>query len=313
LRVLEVCAGTGSNLALLLEACNDLGLALQWWGLELDPRPLALALAEPAFRAPWQPQTLASLEALQHHGSWRQASSAGRMLWGDARHSLEALEGAKGGDIAGENWGKNGGDNSCDRGGENGGKNGGENASKSGGDSDGNSYGDSGGDIDLIWHDAFSPQRCPQLWSREFLARLARLLAPEGRWISYCSAAAVREALRLSHLHLAALPAPAPPHGLQGRHRQAGQWSGGTVASPQPLAPSALWRPLSAMEWEHLASGAGEPYRDPTGTASAAAILAQRHQTQATAQARGERGSSSAWRRRWGLEPCRQAAGTGGG
>jgi tRNA U34 5-methylaminomethyl-2-thiouridine-forming methyltransferase MnmC len=265
LRVLEVCAGTGSNLALLLEACADRDLALQWWGLELDPQPLALALAEPAFRTPWHPQTLASLETLQQHGHWRQGSTAGRMLWGDARQRLEALEAG------------------------------------------------SGGAIDLIWHDAFSPQRCPQLWSREFLARLARLLAPEGRWISYCSAAAVREALRLANLHLAALPAPIAIPGPLPNQRQARLWSGGTVASPQPLAPSALWRPLTAMEWDHLASAAGEPYRDPAGTASAAAILSQRHQAQALAQACGERGSSSAWRRRWGLERGREADGTGGG
>jgi tRNA U34 5-methylaminomethyl-2-thiouridine-forming methyltransferase MnmC len=269
LRVLEVCAGTGSNLALLLEACADRGLALQWWGLELDPRPLALALAQPAFRDPWPPRTLACLESLQHHGRWRQASSAGRMLWGDARQRLEALEAGCGGEP--------------------------------------------GGAIDLIWHDAFSPQRCPQLWSCEFLARLARLLAPQGRWISYCSAAAVRQALRLAHLHLAALPAPSAPTGQLPHRRQAHHWSGGTVASPRPLAPSTLWRPLTAMEWDHLASGAGEPYRDPAGTASAAAILARRHQAQAAAQARGERSSSSAWRRRWGLERGSEASGTGGG
>jgi tRNA U34 5-methylaminomethyl-2-thiouridine-forming methyltransferase MnmC len=269
LRVLEVCAGTGSNLALLLEACADRGLALHWWGLELDPQPLALALAEPAFRAPWQPQTLAILETLQQQGRWRQVSSGGRMLWGDARQRLEALDGGSGGERSGA--------------------------------------------IDLIWHDAFSPQRCPQLWSCEFLARLARLLAPEGRWISYCSAAAVREALRLANLHLAALPAPSAPTGQLPHRRLAHHWSGGTVASPQPLAPTTLWRPLSPMEWDHLASGAGEPYRDPGGTATAAAILAQRHQAQAAALARGERDSSSSWRRRWGLEPGREAAGTGGG
>jgi tRNA U34 5-methylaminomethyl-2-thiouridine-forming methyltransferase MnmC len=41
------------------------------------------------------------------------------------------------------------------------------------------------GQVDLIWHDAFSPQRCPQLWTVEFLGSLAELLADGGRWISF--------------------------------------------------------------------------------------------------------------------------------
>jgi tRNA U34 5-methylaminomethyl-2-thiouridine-forming methyltransferase MnmC len=56
------------------------------------------------------------------------------------------------------------------------------------------------------------------------------------------------------------------------------------------------------MELEHLASSAGEPYRDPTGTGTAAEILASRQRAQAAALANGSRGSSGAWRRRWGLE-----------
>jgi tRNA U34 5-methylaminomethyl-2-thiouridine-forming methyltransferase MnmC len=55
------------------------------------------------------------------------------------------------------------------------------------------------------------------------------------------------------------------------------------------------------MEREHMACSAGEPYRDPSGTAEAAAIQAHRRQTQADSLARGERTPSSAWRRRWGL------------
>jgi tRNA U34 5-methylaminomethyl-2-thiouridine-forming methyltransferase MnmC len=60
------------------------------------------------------------------------------------------------------------------------------------------------------------------------------------------------------------------------------------------------------MEREHLATSAGEPYRDPTGQAEAAAIVAERSQAQAEGLARGSLGSSSAWRRRWGLEDGQQ-------
>jgi tRNA U34 5-methylaminomethyl-2-thiouridine-forming methyltransferase MnmC len=151
--------------------------------------------------------------------------------------------------------------------------------------------------VDLVWHDAFSPQHCPQLWTVEFLGAVTALLAAQGRWISYCSAAAVREGLRLAHLNLAALATPhAGPSGQQP------SWSGGTVASRQQLAPSTLWRPLSAMELEHMGCSAGEPYRDPTDTANSAEILDQRRAAQAASLARGERSASRAWRKRWGVE-----------
>jgi tRNA U34 5-methylaminomethyl-2-thiouridine-forming methyltransferase MnmC len=272
LKVVEVCVGTGTNLAALLEATAAAGLELEWWGLELDPAPLQLALAEPAFRSQWHPQTLKTLETLSERGCWQQGcwqqgAGSGRMLWGDARQTLpHLLEQRR-------------------------------------------------GQVDLIWHDAFSPQHCPQLWTVEFLGSLAELLADGGRWISYCSAAAVREGLRLANLNVVALAAEA--EGVEGAEEgveraddclkpnpsadQRRAWSSGTLASRAPLAASAVWRRLTAMEREHLACSAGEPYRDPSGTAEAAAIQAYRREAQADSLARGERTSSSAWRRRWGL------------
>lgn len=257
LKVVEVAVGTGTNLALLLEACAAQSLQLEWWGLELDPRPLQLALAADSFRRPWQPATLQALEQLLLHGRWRGQGATCQLLWGDARYTLQGL------------------------------------------------LGEQRGRIDGVWQDAFSPQRCPQLWSLEFLEATAGLLAPEGRWISYCSAAAVREALGLLGLHLAALELPEglPPAG--------NRWSGGTLASVAPLATSPLWRELSAMERDHLASAAGEPYRDPSGRADAASILESRRGAQAGALSRGQRASSSAWRQRWGVGRSAPAALTG--
>jgi len=255
LTVVEVCVGTGTNLAALLEACMAAGLELEWWGLELDPAPLQLALAEPEFRSQWQPQTLKILETLSERGCWQQGcwqqgAGSGRMLWGDARQTLPHLLEQR------------------------------------------------QGQVDLVWHDAFSPQRCPQLWTVEFLGSLAELLADGGRWISFGSAAAVREGLRLANLKLAALTTSnMGPSGQQKR-----RWSAGTVASHRVLAPSSLWRPISAMEMEHLACSAGEPYRDPTDRANADEILDGRHRAQAAALGRGERSTSSSWRKRWGVE-----------
>jgi tRNA U34 5-methylaminomethyl-2-thiouridine-forming methyltransferase MnmC len=322
LRVVEVCVGTGSNLALLLEACAAGGLRLEWWGLELDPRPLRLALASGTFRRPWQPHTLTALERLGTGGLWQGELAHCRLLWGDARQTLLEVR---------REW---------------------------------------RGEVDLIWHDAFSPRRCPQLWTVEVLAAAAGLLAPEGRWISYSSAAAVRESLRQLGLHLVALPIPETAQGLMpepspgslaegasgsgagsgvasglasgtGSPGRLMIWSGGTVASPKaltaglpeagasgvgpfgggppgadplgagPLGAGALWRDLTEMERDHLASAAGEPYRDPSGSADAATILASRVAAQATALANGTRFPSTVWRRRWGVERggrdgCRQ-------
>lgn len=231
--VVEVAVGTGTNTAALLQAAAGLDLPLQWWGLEQDPQPLALALASDTFRSQWPSSTLARLEAL---------GQSDRLLWGDGRQAVTRLPTAL------------------------------------------------QGGCDLVWLDAFSPRRCPQLWSLEFLAQLAALLKPEGRLITYCSAAAVRAALVAAGLHLATIAASTPQHYLQ-------QWSRGTVASPTPLGDSDPLRTLTAMEWDHLLCSAAEPYRDPTGQASAATLLAERQlrQGQSTAV------SGSAWRRRWGV------------
>ena len=147
--------------------------------------------------------------------------------------------------------------------------------------------------LDLILLDAFSPGKCPQLWSEEFLQSLADLLAPGGRLLTYCRAAAVRSSLRHAGLELRSL-LPKPGEGAG--------WSSGTMA----LRPSndddrhfpeigAGWRCLSVMEEEHLLTRAGVPYRDTSGTDTAALILKRRQQEQAL----GHRPSTSSWQRKW--------------
>jgi tRNA U34 5-methylaminomethyl-2-thiouridine-forming methyltransferase MnmC len=122
----------------------------------------------------------------------------------------------------------------------------------------------------------------------EFLAGLARRLSPEGRLISYSSAAAYRASLRSLGLQLAAIRHP--PGTVK-------RWSGGTVASPAHLRANGVLRPLTPMEEEHLLTRAAEPYRDPSGTATASQILAERARHQEASSA----ASTSAWRHRWGL------------
>jgi tRNA U34 5-methylaminomethyl-2-thiouridine-forming methyltransferase MnmC len=233
LRVVELCVGTGTNTLALLQACAERDLRLQWWGLELDPRPLQLALASPAFGRPWDGALLRQLQTL---------AASDRLLWGDARRRL--VDGLPAGLRSRTH---------------------------------------------LVWHDAFSPRRCPQLWSQELLQQLVALLAPEGRLVTYCAAAAVRACLQRAGLQLASIRADGSA--------PAGAWCHGTVASPGPLPAEDSLRPLGPMELEHLASRAGEPYRDPGGDADGAMILAAREQ----AQRQHSGPSTGSWRRRWGV------------
>jgi tRNA U34 5-methylaminomethyl-2-thiouridine-forming methyltransferase MnmC len=256
LRVVEVCVGLGYNTASLLEAANDHGLALEWWGLELDPWPLALALAEPRFRRLWRPTTLAALNQLHAQGQWLQGprqQSEGRWWLGDARCRLRQLP-----------------------------------AELNGG-------------CDLVFLDAFSPGQSPQLWTQEFLGQLAELLRPEGRLLTYCTAAAVRRGLELAGLQLASLrPERERPEGeAAGATDWRCPWSAGTAASPTAISADDLLRPLSEMEQEHLLSRASVPYRDPLGWAEPDEIKAQRREQQ---QRQPGTLSTSAWRRRWGVE-----------
>ena len=255
LHVVDVCFGTGSNTAALLEAAQARDLTLQWRGLELDPEPLRLALDHAGFRQQWQPISLEILQQLRRPEAEENAESVwdhpalghGELLWGDARHRLPDL------------------------------------------------LGPLRGQVDLVLMDAFSPSRSPQLWTVEFLAGLGALLAPHGRLLTYCSAAAVRKALLLAELEIASIAAPS------GLRQQQHDWSGGTAASPMPLADAPLLRPLSAMELEHLSTNAAEPYRDPSFRGERAVILQERQRAQQAAMRSGAVEATSSWRRRWGL------------
>ena len=251
LRLLDVCFGMGYNSAALMAALPATSSAwVQWWGLEVDPRPLGWALNHQPFCDLWPGAVLQRLKQLHKSGSWRDNGGQGTMLWGDARQKLKALP---------------------------------------------SSY-----QLDLILLDAFSPGRCPQLWSEEFLSTLAGRLAPGGRLLTYCRAAAVRSSLRRAGLILRSLRPAA---------QQRIGWSSGTLAV-KPYASDPLgeegpgWTALSAMEEEHLKTRASVPYRDPEGV-DEAEIIQQRRELE---QQCCELESTSAWQRRWLMNKTLQQA-----
>ncbi|AFY79377.1 MAG: hypothetical protein IGR93_08510 [Hydrococcus sp. C42_A2020_068] len=136
----------------------------------------------------------------------------------------------------------------------------------------------SGFQSDAIFLDPFSPPKCPQLWTVEFLAIVARCLKPDGRLATYSCAASVRTALQLAGLRV-------------GASNSVGRRSPGTVASfgDRDLPP------LSQQESEHLQTRAAIPYRDPQLQNSAEAIAEQRRIEQRSSSLE----PTSQWKKRW--------------
>lgn len=140
---------------------------------------------------------------------------------------------------------------------------------------------------DAIFFDPFSPRRCPQLWTVDFLRWVARCLAPTGKLATYSRAAAVRAALMEAGFAIGTIPLSNTPES------PSHEWSQGTVAS---FAAESL-PPLSLLEQEHLRTRAAVPYRDPT-LADSAEVIRQRQQQE---QQQSTLESTSSWRRRWGI------------
>ena len=241
LHVLDVCFGLGYNAGCLLEELIQTPINLIWKGLEIDKRPIKEALKNKIFRQSWSPLVLDILESINHSGEWENAASEGKILWGDARKTLNRIP----------------------------------NSLK----------------FDLILHDAFSPTKCPQLWSEEFLHSLVMRLAPDGRLITYSSAAAIRGSLKRAGM---AVYSTLPINENQRR------WSIGTTAilsksteTKQNLSPH--WKALTQMEQEHLITIAAIPFRDPQRNGTTKEILNRRIKEQKTSKLI----STSSWRKRW--------------
>jgi len=136
----------------------------------------------------------------------------------------------------------------------------------------------SGFQADGIFLDPFSPPRCPQLWTVEFIERLASCCAKTGKIATYSCAAAVRTAMLAAGLQISET--------LQVGNRQPG-----TVAS----FSAANLEPLSVRSQEHLQTRAAVPYRDPQLSDSPPVILQRRYLEQAASSLE----PTSHWKKRW--------------
>ncbi len=131
---------------------------------------------------------------------------------------------------------------------------------------------------DAIFLDPFSPPKCPQLWTVEFINLVAQCLAPSGRLATYSCSAAVRTALLTAGLNIGSIWG-------------AGRKSPGTLATHKDNNIHSL----SIREQEHLATRASIPYRDPSLKDSSQTIIYRRQQEQQNCVLE----PTSRWSKRW--------------
>ena len=145
--------------------------------------------------------------------------------------------------------------------------------------------------FDLILLDPFSPQKCPELWSEEFIYLLTERLSKKGRLITYSTAASIRASFKRAGLNIYSI---VPSIDDQRK------WSSGTVAmkkqfEQQMIVKNYQIKELSIKEVEHLATRSSIPYRDPTGKGNSKEIISTREIEQSKSQLI----NTSAWRKRW--------------
>ena len=144
--------------------------------------------------------------------------------------------------------------------------------------------------FDLIYLDGFSPQKCPQIWTIQFLSKIKEKLNPSGYLITYSSSAAVRKTLRNFGLKIFSIKPNLKSRNL---------WSQGTVAIAEfeefKFQNNLRFNKLSQMEEEHLLTKASIPYRDPDLNSEAQIIIRKRLEEQLLSNLN----STKAWRIKW--------------
>jgi len=146
--------------------------------------------------------------------------------------------------------------------------------------------------FDLIYLDGFSPQKCPQVWTVEFLSKVSEKLNSQGYLITYSSSAAVRKTLRNLGLEIFT---------IKPSLNNSNFWSQGTVAiskvDKHKLKPNFNFEKLSLMEEEHLLTKASIPYRDQDLNSSKDNIIKKRLEEQLSSNLL----STNKWREKWGM------------
>jgi len=237
INVLDICFGIGYNSALLFEKLKKIEFSnLNWYGLEIDKRPLNYALTDKKFNDLWSPKVIEILNSLNLKSFYKNKNLVCNLMIGDARKEILNLPKEL--------------------------------------------------NFDLIYLDGFSPQKCPEIWSYEFLSQLKNKINYEGYLITYTSAAAVRKSLKNLGFNL---------FNIVPTLSNKNNWSDGTLATFYNQPNNPYIKQLSEMEIEHLNTKASIPYRDLTGEMSSKEILEIRKKEQQFSKLL----NTNAWRKKW--------------
>tara|TARA_B100000212_G_scaffold94592_1_gene69564 strand:+ start:100 stop:936 length:837 start_codon:yes stop_codon:yes gene_type:complete len=238
INVLDICFGIGYNSSLLFENLIKESSTLNWYGLELDKRPLNYALNDKNFIHLWSPKVIEILNSLYLKGLFKNKNFDCKLIIGDARKTILKIPTEI--------------------------------------------------NFDLIFLDGFSPQKCPEIWSNEFLSQLKNKIKNEGYLITYTSSAAVRKSLKNIGFSL---------FNVIPTFSEKNRWSNGTLATFDKRPNNLYITQLSEMEIEHLNTKASIPYRDPTGEMLSKEILKNRKKEQQFSNLLG----TNSWRKKWGM------------
>ena len=144
--------------------------------------------------------------------------------------------------------------------------------------------------FDLIFLDGFSPQKCPEIWTEEFLSKIKQSLNHRGYLITYSSSAAVRKTLIDLGLTI---------YKIKPTIESSANWSNGTIAILNPYfdeyKKNSFLKELSVMELEHLETKASIPYRDPSFDCTSREILKNRKDEQLESNLL----PTEVWRKKW--------------
>ncbi len=144
--------------------------------------------------------------------------------------------------------------------------------------------------FDLIFLDGFSPQKCPQMWTEEFLSKIKYHLNERGYLITYSSSAAIRKTLIDLELKI---------YSIKPNIETSRNWSSGTIAILDPnfdeYKKNSFLKQLSIMELEHLMTKASIPYRDPDSNCNSQEILKIRKNEQLVSNLT----NTELWRKKW--------------
>ena len=144
--------------------------------------------------------------------------------------------------------------------------------------------------FDLIFLDGFSPQKCPEIWTIEFLSQVIKKLSPEGSLLTYSSSAAVRKTFLELKLKI---------FNIKPNIKINKSWSNGTLArrncNNYEFEENPYIENLSIMQKEHLLTKSSIPYRDPKGINKSEDILKTRKEEQTISKLK----DTNLWRKKW--------------